>query len=136
MNLFNVPTLLTEKQLSLISGINIHRDTMREFIDAANQHTYELIKREEMLKKYEGLKTPKEVAVEFIRPYVERGDTYKELATGCMGSHDAQIGGYYAEHPNEALHKLKAGEIMARSNGETEVFQLLTLYTGILTGEL
>lgn len=84
--------------------------------------------------------TPHEAALEYIRPYVERGDTLQQLKAGqggyAGGSVRVQIGGYFCKtdwwEPGTALTKIKPGEIAAGVGDAWGVYQLADLYVELL----
>lgn len=80
--------------------------------------------------------TPREAALEYIRPYVERGDTLESLYTwqGFYGGEiDVTIGpGFNPPHTQLKLHRLKRGEIGASVGDAWGVFKLVDLYVELL----
>lgn len=81
--------------------------------------------------------TPKEVAINLIRTYVERGDDLKSLTSGQMGkfgyNYSAQIGGYIngKKYANDKILvlKIKQKEI-------NEVFSLKEIFNEIKSGNI
>lgn len=75
-------------------------------------------------------------ADKFIRPYVERGDTYESIRAGHMGAASAEyrasIGGYIGDKQYDS-HWIVVKEV----NGETvnQVFRLREVYDKIATGQ-
>jgi len=85
-------------------------------------------------------------AKDFIRPYVERGDSVKSLLDGHMGHYEPggncfQIGNYFDTEPHKgmpallsgkrSLLKLKRGEMAVMFDGQWAVFQVHELYAKI-----
>lgn len=87
----------------------------------------------------DNLLTPREVAKDLIKFYVERGDSLESLQCGFMGAYTdyhAQIGGYAGELPN--LIKVKSDKIaVSKINGqiiEPHIFSLKELFDELKSG--
>lgn len=80
--------------------------------------------------------TPREAAINFIKPYVDRGDTIEDLKSSRMGHMEkglwVEIGGY-VNHKNIGSNKILVKEL----NGKiiNEVFNLTELYNEIKKGK-